>query len=86
MIVHPVETLPHFIICPHCGEKHFLTVNRDVYGQWSIGYVEYADGTILEPLGLNNSTNLNEAAHRMAAALQRYNRRNNPPHKEKTPS
>lgn len=72
-----IESLPWFIEKEH--QKYFLTINRDLYGKWSAGYILFNDGTeeILDSLFTNSSDNLTEIAIRMSEKVKRYKLRNN---------
>lgn len=58
--------------------RFYLTINRDITGRWSVGYVKYADDDYDEyaipQLVTNSSDTLTEAAARMSAKLFRYNK------------
>lgn len=64
-----IEDLPSYIYGGCCESRHFLAINKDVYGNWSCAYVSFEDGCVLHPM--NNSKNLKEAATRLYFALQR---------------
>jgi len=36
-----LHELPAYVHCDDCGERHYLTFNKDIQGKWSIAYVEY---------------------------------------------
>lgn len=67
-----IEDLPAYIHCSDCGNRHFLSLNKDIHGLWCIGYVEYETHTAL--LGMNECKTVSEAVVRMMAALVRYNK------------
>lgn len=83
-----IEELPHFInhdIEYEDGEvvtyKFFLSVNRDSYGKWSVGYVHFRDTEVeddsemvIPELFFNSADNLSEIAFRMKRKLERYGR------------
>lgn len=68
-----LEKLPHYLLCPECDNKHFLTVNRDAFGQWTGGYIEFEGRTAC--CFVNGAENLHELAIRLRAAVGRYERR-----------
>lgn len=70
-----VDELPNFIICSECDQRHFLTLNRDAFGGWSIAYVDYQETGAIPGLALNGSDSIDEAAVRMEHAIARYNKR-----------
>lgn len=70
-----IEDLPAYQFCDVCPERHFLTVNRDDHGAWSVAYVNYVDFGAVQGLALNNCSTLDEAAARMQAAIKRRERR-----------
>ena len=70
-----LNDLPSYVYCPDCSNKHFLTLNRDIQGKWTIGYVEFEEGQAISGLALNGSDSVSEACARMGHALERYNRR-----------
>ena len=74
-----LEELPETMYCMDCHRHHFLSINRDIYGKWAIGYVEYEQGSVIPGLALNNSDTIKEAATRMDHAIARYNKRNQGP-------
>lgn len=63
--------LPDFVSCAdeECNSKYFLTFNRDAYGKWSAGYVEFDD--YLAVCAINNADSLDEVVVRMKASLKR---------------
>lgn len=78
-----IEDLPYYInheIEYDDGEvrthKFFLNLNRDIRGQWSCGYVAYAEDDHSElaipQLVTNSSATIQEAATRMAAKIARF--------------
>ena len=66
-----LDNLPSYLYGDCCKEKHFLTVNRDIQGKWSIGYVDFTNHEAIANLALNDSDTLEEAAQRMTFALKR---------------
>lgn len=70
----PVESLPPYLYSDCCAERHYLSINRDVHGNWSAGYVEYEQGTAVGGLYINNAVTLSEVATRLEAKLERWKR------------
>jgi hypothetical protein len=70
--VTTIEQLPHSIECDDCDLKHFLTINRDIYGQWSAAYIAYADDGERVLLHVNNCETLKEVAIRLESRLKRF--------------
>lgn len=68
-----MEELPAYLYDD--GKRYYLSINKDLYGQWSTAYVSYETGETLENLWFNSSKNLTEAAIRMRAKLKRWNGR-----------
>ena len=52
-----INKLPSYIYEEDNGERFFLTFNKDIQGNWSIGYVEYGNqlaihcGNMFDELG-----------------------------------
>ena len=93
-----LEDLPHFIeeeIEYDNGEvikwKFFLSINRDLYGKWSVGYVHYPGSSeedelpggepdtemVIPQLFFNSADNLQEVAMRMKAKVERWDKLHN---------
>lgn len=72
-----LQDLPVYLYCDidECKDRHFVTVNRDVHGKYTIGYVEFTNHTAIGGLALNESDTLEEAVARMQAALVRRKKR-----------
>lgn len=66
------DSLPAYLYCPYCDGKHFLTLNRDIHGKWSAGYMDY--DTHIGIACTNNSDTLEEAAIRLKHSVDRYNK------------
>lgn len=70
-----VEDLPHYIKAPeHCEYEHFLSINRDVYGNWTAAYMCYGEhhDEALPWLYINEAKTLDEVALRMNKKLERH--------------
>lgn len=62
--------------------KFFLSVNRDAYGKWSVGYVHFKSDEVeddaemvIPELFFNSADTLSEVAFRMKRKLERFNKR-----------
>lgn len=67
-----INDLPSYLSCQDCGRKHYLSLNKDIHGNWTMAYIEFKDNTAI--LALNNSSSLSEAVQRMHYALERHNK------------
>jgi hypothetical protein len=69
-----IEELPSYVT--DGDTRYFLTINRDVYGQWSAAYLAYDEDAPAEaPFApMNGCATLAELATRMEAKLNRYRR------------
>lgn len=38
-----------YLYCDDCEGKHFLNLNMDIQGRWSIGYINYQTNHVLHP-------------------------------------
>ncbi len=65
---HKPNDLPAYIHCDDCGERHYLSLNRDVQGRWSIGYVDFAGGEAIH--GMNGFKSINDALKAMKLELK----------------
>lgn len=67
-----IEELPSYVT--DAGTRYFLTINRDIYGQWSAAYLAYNEDIPAEaPFPpMNGCASLDELATRMEAKLKRY--------------
>lgn len=70
-----LDKLPAYVYGDCCKEKHYLSLNRDITGKWSIGYVEFAEHTAIGGLALNDADTIEEAAVRMEHALERFKKK-----------
>lgn len=72
MKTRPTEELPPYLYCDDtdCYEKHFLTLNQDIQGNWVIGYMEFIEGGCIAELAINNSVTIEEAIEKMKAAYK----------------
>lgn len=66
------DELPAYLYCPDCDEKHFLSLNKDIHGKWSAGYVDFENHTAVATT--NNSDTLEEAETRLKYSVDRYNK------------
>lgn len=68
-----IEELPAYLHCDDCDERHYLSVNKDIQGKWSIGYVEYATHTAIHTA--NSFETIDEAAKSLKEYLDYDTRR-----------
>jgi hypothetical protein len=70
-----ITDLPNYIYCNECSYPHLLVLNRTMTGKWSIAYVDFQNHLAIAGLALNDSDTIREAVARMAAALDRRDKR-----------
>lgn len=53
--------IPSYVYCeaPGCEQKHYLSLNKDIQGKWSIGYMEFETHTAI--YGENGFNSIEEA-------------------------
>lgn len=68
-----IEELPPYLYCDvdGCFDRHYLTLNRDVQGRWSIGYIAYMPERGIGELCENSFTSINEASRWLSDALKK---------------
>jgi hypothetical protein len=65
-----IDKLPPYLYCDDCPNKHYLSLNKDVQGKWSIGYVEYESHQGIYTA--NEFRSINEAAKYLLKELKEY--------------
>jgi hypothetical protein len=69
-----VDKLPSYVYCDldDCGYRHFLSLNRDVQGKWSIGYVAFTDNgeLAIAELCLNGFDSIDSAAREISKRIR----------------
>lgn len=72
-----LDNLPAYLYCddPECWGRHYLTLNRDVHGRWTVAYVEYKDNRAISNLAFNDNKSIYEALARVRAAYDRQAKR-----------
>lgn len=70
-----IEDLPHYIECDDCELKHFLCINRDLYGRWSAAYLAFTNEgeAVIPHLFINGAETLSEAAIRLGRKIEHFN-------------